>query len=208
MRCLYCGKEIVKQNLVSIFIEDDMLCDICRKQLKINHRYREIDNLKIEVLYNYDVGLFKSLLIQYKECYDEALSPVFLYLIKDYINIKYHGYKLLFVPSSKEKLELRGFDHLKLIFSDVKLKHVDGLSMKQELIQEGKGYGDRRKMLNNYVYSGEKLDKVLIVDDVLTSGSSVLGIYRAIKPYATKVRSFVLSCKENAFTLNKNYDKI
>lgn len=201
MRCIFCDSESQRTSFKSIFVEEDKLCYKCRKLLKINIKNIKIDNKIIETIYNYDEGIFRDLLIQYKECFDEALAPLFLYSLTDYIHIKYHGYKLLFVPSSKEKRTARGFNHLELIFKDIKLKRVVGLNMKDELIQEGKNYNQRRQMLNNYIYQGEMLDKVLIVDDVVTTGSSVLGVYHAIAPYVKKVSILVLSRKENAFIL-------
>lgn len=207
MKCIYCNRDINSYGLIDILYKEDLLCYQCRNRLKLNYKKIKLNDLSIETFYNYD-GLFKDLIIQYKECYDEALSKVFLYYLSDYINFKYHGYKLLLVPSSKEKLKLRGFNHLDLIFKDVKLDRVTGLSLKQDAVQEGKSRSERLKMVNNYVYTKDRLNKVLIVDDVLTSGSSLLGSALAIKPYTNKIKCLVLSRKENAFILNNKCDKI
>ena len=194
MRCLFCDSKIEKYNLLSLFIEEDLLCLECRNKLKIEKIYSNISDLKIESFYNYD-GIFKQLLIQYKECYDEALYPIFLYKLKDYIKYKYFNYQILLVPSSINKLEKRGFNHLELIFKDVGLDIIDGLKMKENLIQEGKSLLDRKKMIDNYEYEGPKLNKVLIVDDVLTTGSSIMGVYKAIKPYTNKIKALTLARK-------------
>ena len=69
MRCLYCEKQIDKLTLSSIFIENDCLCHECRKKLKIDKAYIKLNNYYVETFYNYD-GIFRDLLIQYKECYD------------------------------------------------------------------------------------------------------------------------------------------
>ena len=208
MKCLYCDSEITKINFKTLFIQDDLLCTDCRKKLKINHKYIQLTGLKVETIYNYDEGIFKDLLIQYKECYDEALSNVFLYLLEDYIRIKYHGYKILLVPSCNEKISIRGFNHLRLIYKNCKLPIIDGLKMKNEFTQEGKDFSNRMAMMDNYVYDGDKLDKVLIVDDVVTSGSSIIGCYRAVRPKARKIKAFSLSRKENAFIYINKCDKI
>ena len=194
MRCLFCDSKIEKYNLLSLFIEEDLLCLECRNKLKIERTYSNISDLKVESFYNYD-GIFKQLLIQYKECYDEALYPIFLYKLKDYIKYKYFNYQILLVPSSINKLEKRGFNHLELIFKDVGLDIIDGLKMKENLIQEGKSLLDRKRMIDNYEYEGPKLNKVLIVDDVLTTGSSIMGVYKAIKPYANKIKALTLARK-------------
>ena len=194
MRCLYCDSEINKYNLYSLFVEEDKLCLECRTKLKINKKVFKIDDLDVMTLYDYD-SIFKELLIQYKECYDEALAEVFLYRLNEYLSIKYYGYKILFVLSSKLKQNQRGFSHLELIYKDLHLKRVNGLYMINDCVQEGKNKKERELMKNNYIYKGDNLDKVLIVDDVITTGSSVLGVYNAIKPYINRAKVLAL-CKK------------
>lgn len=192
MNCLYCDKEINKFTLTDLFIEEDKLCYECRQAMNFKKRKIEMDGLKIEYFYDYN-SLFKSLLIQYKECFDEALKDIFLYNLKDYIKVKYYGYQIAYVPSSKQKLKQRGFNHLKLIFDGLGFKEIKGLKQKEELIQEGKSKREREKMKSNYLYEGEALNKVLIVDDVFTTGSSVLGVYDALKDKAKVTKALVLS---------------
>jgi len=192
MRCLYCDQEINKYSIYSLLIEEDRLCPKCRNSMIVNHRYVFIDSIKIEVLYDYD-SLFKTLLIQYKELFDEALSGIFLYKYGDYIKLKYFNYSILYVPSSSKKLNERGFNHLKKIFESLKLREIKGLEMVEDISQVNKNLKERELMKNNYIYRGEKLKNVLIVDDVLTTGSSIVGVYRAIKPYAKSIKVLVLS---------------
>ena len=197
-KCIYCDKPLNMLNFTNLFIEEDKLCIDCRNMMKKDIKYVDIGGIKVETFYDYD-SLFKSLLIQYKECMDEALADIFLYTLKDHIRFKYLGYKIMFIPSSKAKLLKRGFNHLELIFADVKLDKINGLKMKQELIQEGKNIHQRQMMIDNYIYDGPKLDKVLIVDDVLTTGSSILGAINALKPYAKSIKALCIARKENAF---------
>ncbi|MBQ1306644.1 MAG: hypothetical protein IIZ64_02675 [Erysipelotrichaceae bacterium] len=194
MRCIYCDREIKKITFTSLFLERDPLCIECRRMLKVKRKNILLGELKTEVFYEYD-GIFKSMLLQYKECCDEALKDVFLYSLKDYIGIRYFGYHILFVPSSQKKRQMRGFDHLELIFEDVKLPRARGLRMKEDLIQEGKNARERSRMRDNYIYEGEKLNKALIVDDVITTGSSIVGVYEAIKDKAGHVRALSLANK-------------
>ena len=88
MKCLYCDAKIYKESLYSLFIEKDKLCSACREKIKQNHQIFIRDGIKIETFYHYD-SLFKDLLLQYKECYDEALKDVFLYGVKERIILKY-----------------------------------------------------------------------------------------------------------------------
>ena len=195
MRCLYCDEKIKKETLYSLFIEQDKLCNKCRKKLNKKIRHTKLDKYDATYFYDYD-EMFKSLLLQFKECHDEALKDVFLYDLKDYINLRYFNYQILFVPSSMNKINERGFNHLELIFENIRLKRVTGLKMKDDLIQEGKDKIDRMKMLENYYYEGEKLDRVLVVDDVMTTGASLLGICKALDKKVSLVKLLILSIKK------------
>lgn len=199
MICIYCGKSIDKQTFSSIFLEKDELCYKCRSLLKLDKRKIKIDSLTIETFYDYD-GIFRDLLIQYKECFDEALAPVFLYMLKDYLKYKYFGYKIVLMPSSRRKLMDRGFNHLKLIYEPVGLKIIDGLRMKEELVQEGKSLIERQMMKNNYIYEGPRLNKVLLVDDVVTTGSSMIGAYNALKNRCNMVKAVSLASKKKTLS--------
>ena len=192
MKCLYCDREIVTESFYSLLFERDMLCSHCRRELGLRQRHFMLDVVKCEYFYSYN-SLFKQLLLQYKECYDEALKDVFLYGIKEKLMIKYYGYKILYVPSSKEKLEQRGFNHLEQIFSVLNLEEVRGLKMKKELCQQNKDLALRSLMIDNYIYEGKECDKLLIVDDVCTSGSTLKGVFKAVKPYAKEIRALVLA---------------
>lgn len=194
-RCLYCEKNIDRYSLYHLFVEEDHLCLDCRNKLKIKRKKFNIEDMKCESFYKYD-SLFKSLLIQYKECFDEALANCFLYKIDIYIKLKYFNYQILYVPSSISKLNERGFNHLELIFNSLGLKKVEGIKMKEDLKQEGKSLLERKKMIDNYIYEGPYIKRLLIVDDVCTSGSSLLGIYKAMKNKAGKIKALVLCKKE------------
>ena len=197
MRCIYCDRQIEKLNLYSLFIEDDLLCNECRKKLIIKKKIIDVGEYKVETFYEYD-EMFKSLLLQYKECYDEVLSKVFLYKLSDYINFKYHDYTIVFIPSSEEKLRLRGFNHLSLIFNDIKLNKNECLVMKKQLIQEGKNRSERISMIDNYHYTGNQLDKVLVVDDVITTGSSFLGAFKALNGHCRMMKGLSLARVEKS----------
>lgn len=194
MRCLYCDKEIEKYTFRSLFLRPDELCPECRRKLKIKRKIIQTDGFEVESFYDYD-GFFKSLLLQYKECHDEALKDVFLYDVKEYIELRYHGYHLLCIPSSRRKIAERGFDHLKEMFRTVQMRRLEGLFMKEEMSQEGKDLTARRQMRSNFLYKGPFADKILIVDDVITTGSTLKGAFEAVSGHAKKVKVLSLAYK-------------
>ncbi|MBR0461883.1 MAG: hypothetical protein IJJ00_04105 [Erysipelotrichaceae bacterium] len=191
-KCLYCDRPINRYSLYHLFIEEDKLCLDCRRQLNMKRRSFRLDGMKIEYFYDYD-SLFKTLLLQYKECYDEALKVIFLYRIDVYIRSRYLGYRVIYVPSSKDKLDKRGFDHLKEIFAYLGFKEIKGLKTRQDLIQEGKNYSERQKMIGNYCYEGDHVKKVLIIDDVCTSGASLKAVKKAMEGHCDVIRALVLA---------------
>ena len=191
MRCLYCDKEIKKITIGSFLIRQDGLCLECREGMRVKRKKIKIHGLQVETFFEYD-SLFRSILLQYKECCDEALKDVFLHDLREYIFFRYHGYQIVPVPSSAKKLEERGFSHLELIFEGTGLRINSGLKMKEELIQQGKSASERKKMIHNYYYEGEHIDKALVVDDVLTTGSSLLGAYNALLGKTDRIRFLVL----------------
>ncbi len=194
MNCLYCDEEIKKIRFAALLNGEDKLCIKCREGMIKRHEKFLVEDMEVETFYDYD-SFFRSLLLQYKECYDEALKDVFLYEIKDYLKFRYRGYRILYVPSTKRKNEERGFEHLRGIFSDLGMEEVKGLAMKNELVQEGRNRKEREEMTINYIYNGNMIDKVLIVDDVFTTGSSLKGVYSAIKPFTKRVKAVCLSKK-------------
>lgn len=193
MKCIFCDKESSVRTFKSLFIKEDLLCVECRRKLNIKRRIRKLDDFEVEYFYDYK-GIFSDLLLQYKECYDEALSPVFVYDIEEYIAVRYHDYHICFVPCTEAKMNKRGFHPMKTILKDVRIKEVECINIVEQRTQQGKSPDERRLMEQNFVYSGEKINKILIVDDVLTTGSTIRGVYNALKPHCEKIKVLVLAC--------------
>lgn len=194
-RCLFCDEDYhANSSLTHLLLTNDPLCVNCRNALqgKIGSSY--LGDLKIRTFYEYN-ALFKALLLQYKECYDEALAPVFLYPFKTYLALFYHGYTLIPVPSSKANRARRGFNHLEAMVKDVHLAFLDALTFKEELDQKGKSRQERKKMRHNIAVKAQiKLpEKILLFDDVLTSGNSLLAAYDALNNGKRKIRIAVLA---------------
>lgn len=194
VKCLYCDKTIGSFTLRSLLLKKDELCPDCRKKLKVTRKRIDLGEFQVETFFDYD-GLFRDLLLQYKECHDEALKDVFLYDLKEYLGLRYHGYHLLCIPSSFKKSEERGFDHLKAMFQTVQLVPLEGLKMKREITQEGKDLVQRRLMESNYIYNGPNVDKILLADDIMTTGSTLKGAFSCVKSHARKVKVISLAYK-------------
>lgn len=195
MKCLYCdGDYMHNSSLIHYLISGDMLCEKCRRSLDFKPVRIDIRGMKVLCLYVYDDS-FRSLIIQYKECNDEALKDVFIYDVKDYLRVRYHGYKVVWVPSSMSHLKRRGFDHMKGIMESVGLEMTDIIEKIEDISQNNLNGSKREKMIDNFrLKKGSKIpDKVLLVDDVLTTGSSLYGVYRLLCQDVTKIDILSLS---------------
>lgn len=167
------------------------MCASCRQQLHACWRDIRIEGINIHYLYTYE-GYFKSMLLQYKEGGDEALAPVFLGAYAPYLAWRYRHYSLVCLPSTQKKLQERGFEHVALMCQKLGLKRKK-IALKKELCQAGKNRNQRLAMRHNFCLADEyqKTEKILLVDDVLTSGSSLLGARELLSPWVKKVEMFV-----------------
>lgn len=153
-------------------------------------------------IYRYN-SFFKSLLYQFKGCYDIELRDVFLEKQAHYLRIKYFGYYLVYVPSSLEDDKKRGFNHVEEIFKLLNLNHINVLRKKFAFKQSDLPKKEREKIIDKLeVIDGFKIKdkKILLVDDVLTTGSSIKSAIRLITKYHPKdIKVLVLAhnCRKN-----------
>lgn len=173
MRCLLCDKEKIDSDVFDIFSED-MLCHECRNKWEKKENIFRFEGKKLRSSYVYNEP-FADALLQYKECYDEALKDIFLYEVKNKLKLIYRGYTMVLMPSSTKKEEERGFSHLKLMFSSLKLPMIEPFIKIDERSQKGTNVEERKKITNSIkLKKGIILpNKLLLVDDVITTGATL-----------------------------------
>lgn len=194
-KCLLCFEEKTKgAHLFHWFWWKDELCVSCRSQLTPSIAKFKMGKIKGIRLYPYN-EFFSDVLVQYKESMDEALYPVFLQKQSWWISIVYRGYTLIPMPSSKEKIEERGFNHLQKMFTAVSLPILPCLEKKSAQKQVFSSRAQRLKMKGQIqIKEGIKIPKkVLLVDDVYTTGSTLQGAIDALKDKKCKIRILVVS---------------
>lgn len=153
-------------------------------------------------IYRYN-NFFKSLLYQFKGCYDIELRDVFLEKQAFYLRIKYFGYYLVYIPSSFEDDKKRGFNHVEEIFKLLNLKYIKLLRKKYHFKQSDLSKKEREKIIDKLeIIDGFRVKdkKILLVDDVLTTGSSIKSAIRLITKYQPKdIKVLVLAhnCRKN-----------
>ena len=198
MRCLMCGKDTLSdRSLYRLFFLDDQLCMDCRSQW---HRQRiefRMDQIPVYSSYVYNEA-FASCLLQYKECGDEALKDVFLCLDIDYIRIKFHGYTILLMPSSEEKMQKRGFSHLSLMCECLHMPILNPFAKKDGSEQKSLHVRDRQRMIHDIILKDDVPlpRKILLFDDVITTGSTLKGALSNMDASRHSVRIYTAAAHE------------
>lgn len=184
--CLWCLRDLHHDaTLFSIFSENSVLCLDCQRKLTSKTIRFRLDGVEVISFYEYDEHISK-LLILYKEHLDEALAPMFFEKHKKQINKKYKGYTCIPLPSSSEKVAQRGFHHLHRMIESLDLKMVDIL-VKTKNVKQAKLSKEERKHIDMIFEIRENseftFDKVVLIDDVCTTGASLKAAFALLRPH-------------------------
>lgn len=181
--CLLCGNSILKGISFLSLLRGDNLCYLCRKELVARPRKSNYNGYPLYTLYEYDN--VSNLLIRYKDYLDIPLATIFVKPYINLINILFKGYTIVLIPSSESMETRRGFNHLKNMLVGCKLSIVDCLKKEDHIQRFSK---DRN--LQFEFKEDVSLSKVIIFDDVITSGNSMQAALDLIDPIASKVILF------------------
>ena len=193
-RCLKCGKEIRDENL--------QYCYDCKK---INHIFEQ----GIAV-YKYTDGIKQSI-YQYK--YKNKREYATFYAKEIYRNC-YQAFNMwqpdiiIPVPLYKSKYKIRGFNQAQLISEQLsRLTNIptdDKILIRNRKTTPMKELNDKERLKNlkNAFIIGEnivKYKKVLIVDDIYTTGSTIDECSKVLKSNGVEQVYFVCLCIGDGF---------
>lgn len=193
--CRVCFKDFAYQgtNLSNIII-----CHNCFKELEVIYSKIKIDNCRALILYNYNDS-FKNLLYLFKGCFDYQLKDVFLSRFIWELKVRYHSYLIIPLPSNKEDDQERGFNHIIEIFKQLGNDIETPLYKNKYFKQSDRNKEERKQVENDIdIKENNKIEnrKILLVDDVITTGSSLKRAISLIKKYnPQKIDILVLSKK-------------
>ena len=158
------------------------ICHKCFLKFKPKLTPFIINNIHGYYIYNYDEEVQKNL-YQFKGCFDIELAGVFLDYFRHFLFLKYFGYVLVPAPSAKEADEERGFNHVIEIFKTLKLKMLPCVHKTTNIKQSDLSASERANIKNHLIIDDVDLTKkkILIVDDVYTTGSTVKAMIELIK---------------------------
>ena len=186
--CKICFEKIRFSFLRNVIEKNIFICQECQDKININITSTIIDDVKIKCLSKYD-GLLKQALITYKEGRDYELKDIFLYFFIPYIKLMYHNYIFIPIPSKKENILKRGFNHLTSMLSPYKLKIVEALENISTSQQKNLNASKRRE--NNSIILNNNVDtlrgkKLVLFDDVMTTGNTISSAIKEIKKISPK----------------------
>ena len=194
--CLWCGRSLkYGSTLKNLFYIDDVLCEKCRQSLEYRPKKIRLHNIEVQGLYVYE-GLLRDMMIQYKELYDEALFPVFLWQDRRKLSRKYRGYTVVPVPSSASLNKERGFFPVERLFGILGLPVLDVLYKTDDYQQKNMPGNEKGSIAEHLKLRDRELpERILLVDDIMTTGETVKAAYNLLKENSKTVK--VLICAYN-----------
>lgn len=201
--CLCCGRKLrLECSLVEMLYVDDVVCRKCRFELGYYPKRIEIVGHKVKGFYPYE-GFVRDIMIQYKEYNDEALKSVFLYKRMKSLQKKYRDYVIVPAPSSQKSLERRGFHQVEEMIDILRLPIRRVLIKREDIDQKQLNYQDRKKIAEVIQLTdlqSIKGRKVLLVDDILTSGNTLKACLKQLEPYCAKIDILVVCYNKRYLT--------
>jgi ComF family protein len=179
---LFCGK-----------ISGTQVCERCRKDFRVK-------NVFVAVYYR--EGAAKNLVINLKFGAKKELTTVMGDLMMRVIDkSKVKDYVLVPVPLDKSRGNERGFNQSELLAKEVArglgLSVINVLGKKKRLPQMNLGKKERSQNLKDAFYTAKPVPKkVLLVDDVLTTGATVRECVRVLKENGAREVSIAVFARD------------
>lgn len=186
------------------------ICNECFNECKPTFKKFLFHNYEVLSIYEYK-NLIKEKLFVFKGCFDYELYSIFLYQFSYELNLKYRGYYVVYIPSNKSDDKKRGFNHVREMFGFLKLKELDLLE-KSKLNKQAKNSYKERKRNEKTLILKRNVDlkgkKILIVDDVITTGTTLLSAITLLKKLNPKIIKVLTMSKTefNVKNLNNSVD--
>ena len=181
MKCSFCSLETKKKlGFDTLFAkkEDFYLCDSCREHIDLN----VLEVGEYTLYYFADYEFLKDEIYSIKYFGDVSCAVKFKNLLNKFFSL--NNFDLVtIVPANEIREIIRGFDHIEQVckLSGVNYKKILSCDYREK---QSKLHKERRE--NRYHLScGEinlgSIDSVLIIDDIYTSGNTLLGCAKTIK---------------------------
>ena len=194
--CKICFRPIEQTSFHSVITKNATICHNCLLKLEPVLETFWCEKIQCFHLYFYNQKI-QELLYQFKGCKDYELRTVFLEYYAPYLNLKFNGYTIIPAPSCKESDEERGFNHVEEMFKILKLKMLKCVHKTKSIKQADLTTKQREKIGNILEIDDVDLSKtkVLLVDDVYTTGSTIKAMIKMVQEKGAKKIKVLLMSK-------------
>ena len=190
--CKLCFKDINDDSLFNLTHNELDVCTRCFETIKPTFRRFEVKGYKGLSIYDYDEKI-QALLYQFKGCFDIELYNLFFERYVRELRIWYLSYILVPVPSFEGDDKIREFNHVEEMFKILKLP-MKKIIVKTKKVKQANRTSENRRQIKQFLEIADKSSlggkKVLLVDDVYTTGSTVkacIELLETLHPKTIKV---------------------
>ncbi len=195
--CKVCFKPIAEDSFLSGFLGETILCPDCYREMKPEWFEWKEGNIPCTALYFYNPTI-RTMLYQFKGCGDYELKDAFFAYPRRMLKALYHGYTIVPAPSSSSHNEKRGFNQVVAMCECLGLPLLDCLVKTVEAKQSDLSAKERGEIGKYLVYKGPKSlakRKILLVDDVFTTGSTARACLKLLASHQPRKLSFLAMAK-------------
>ena len=193
--CKVCFKASKRYDTSSI-LYDYPICSKCFHEMRPRFVVSKIDDIKVSSLYPYNDKV-RSMLYQFKGCFDIEMAEVFLARQLSYLKMLYRGWTLVPAPSNNKKNETRGFNHVEEMFKYLDRPFLHPINKIDDVKQADLNFEERQN-IGKHLSWDEKVSvrgkKILFVDDLLTTGATAKACIKMLKEHgANRVEVLVMA---------------
>ena len=182
-------------DFARLFDGDICICPKCQNEFEPKFTSFNVNGYKATAIFDYTPHV-KELIYKYKGCFDYELKDIFLNLYYKEIRMRYSTYKIIPIPSYAEDDKVRGFNHVVEMFKKMGLEPLPIIE-KTAHFKQAENKAKKRSEINKYLVIKKPIDlsntKVLIVDDIYTTGSTMraaINLVEKLNPKQIRVLVF------------------
>ena len=198
MNCSFCGDKISdKLGFDTLFKtkEKFRLCAECKEHLDIN----VLEVGEYTLYYFSDYEFVKDDIYSIKYFGDVVCALKFKNLFKRFLSLNIFDL-ITIVPANEIREIIRGFDHIEQIcrICDINFEKILGCEYREKQAKLHKERRENKYYILPTVSKMEKVRTLLIIDDIFTSGKTLLGCAKTIKEIYPEINiSFLTLSKVN-----------
>ena len=186
--CRLCFDKIKEDTFHSLLHCNMSLCNRCQEQFSAVFEKTKVDGVTVRAIYDYN-EFMQSNLYKLKGCGDIELAPCFLDFHLPWMKLHYRHHHIVPVPSHASRDEQRGFNQVEEIFRCSKIPVIKALIKTSDRKQSDLSQ-EERKNVSEIIRWNDAVDitgkKILLVDDVMTTGFTIRACIKMIKAHLPK----------------------